>query len=78
MKVVYGKANSAETHFIFIPKSQIIETTENFEVIAGDSGTFDIKYTIKGGTVEDIVIDPQIFWISDKKFNSKQMKENLF
>ena len=61
VKAVYGKSNSAETHFTFIPKSQIIETTENFEVIAGDSGTFDVKYTIKGGTVEDITIDPLIF-----------------
>ena len=28
---------------------------------AGDSGTFDIQYSIRGGTIENISIDPQIF-----------------
>ena len=31
--------------FEYTSKSQIIETTKEFPVDAGDSGTFDIKYT---------------------------------
>jgi len=61
IKVVYGAANAAETQFTFIPKSQVLETIDNFEVNAGDSGTFDVKYFIKGGMIKDVVIDPDIF-----------------
>ncbi len=61
IKVVYGSANTAETQFTFIPKSQVLETIDNFEVNAGDSGTFDVKYVIKGGIIKDLVIDPDIF-----------------
>ena len=61
IKVVYGSANAAETQFTFIPKSQVLETIDNFEVNAGDSGTFDVKYVIKGGIIKDLVIDPDIF-----------------
>jgi predicted secreted protein with PEFG-CTERM motif len=32
-------------------------------VDAGSSGTFDIEYTIKGGTVKDMIVDPDIFAI---------------
>jgi len=35
--------------------------TTNFEVDAGSHGTFDEEYTIKGGTVEDMVVDSDIF-----------------
>ena len=38
VKVVYGEANIAETFFNFLPLSSTIETTDNFEVSAGDSG----------------------------------------
>jgi predicted secreted protein with PEFG-CTERM motif len=44
-----------------MPLSSTIKTTDNFEVSAGDSGTFDIKYTISGGTIEEIKIHPEIF-----------------
>ncbi len=47
----------AETEFDYTPKSESIETTTNFEVDAGSYGTFDVEYTIKGGTVENMVID---------------------
>jgi len=59
VKVTYGEGNIAETLFDYTPESEIIETTKDFEVNAGDSGTFDIKYTIRGGTVESINIEPQ-------------------
>ena len=60
VKVVYGEDHIAETYFNFITANEMIQTTSNFEVNAGDSGTFDIKYSIKGGTVENIVISPEI------------------
>jgi len=60
VKVVYGESNIAETRFTYSPASELIEATDNFEVNAGDSGTFDIKYTIKGGTIDDIRINPEI------------------
>ena len=60
VKVVYGEDNIAETSFNFITANEIIQTTSNFEVNAGDSGTFDVKYSIRGGTVENIVINPEI------------------
>ena len=61
VKTTYGEANIAETSFTFTPKSKIFETTDIFEVNAGNSGTFDIQYTIRGGTLQDISIDPHIF-----------------
>jgi predicted secreted protein with PEFG-CTERM motif len=61
VKVTYGEGNIAESTFTFTPKSAIIDTTDIFEVNAGNSGTFDIQYTIRGGTLQDISIDPHIF-----------------
>ena len=61
VKVTYGEGNIAESTFVFTPKSAIINTTDIFEVNAGDSGTFDIAYTIRGGTLLDISIDENIF-----------------
>jgi predicted secreted protein with PEFG-CTERM motif len=51
----------AESEFTFTPKSQMSETTTNFEVDAGSKGTFDVEYTIKGGTVKNIIVDSEIF-----------------
>ncbi len=51
----------AETEFSYTPKSESIETTANFEVDAGSNGTFDVEYTIKGGTVKDMIVDSDIF-----------------
>jgi predicted secreted protein with PEFG-CTERM motif len=59
VKVTYGEGNIAETLFDYTPKSEIIETTKDFPVDAGDSGTFNVKYTISGGTVESIQIEPE-------------------
>jgi len=61
IKVVYGEDNIAETLFNYTPKSEILEITDEKEVTAGDSGTFDIRYTIRGGTVETIDIEPENF-----------------
>ena len=56
-----GGGTSIESEFTYSPKSEIITTTTNFEVDAGSHGTFDVEYTIKGGTVKDILIDADIF-----------------
>ena len=63
IRVSYGEGNIAETEFSFSPKSESIETTTIFEVNAGSSGTFDVEYTIKGGTIKNMIIDPNIFAI---------------
>lgn len=61
VRVSYGEGNIAESEFSYTPKSEKIETTTNFEVDAGSYGTFDVEYTIKGGTVKDMVVDSEIF-----------------
>ncbi len=50
-----------ETYFDFFTKQSISETTNIFEVNAGSHGTFDVDYTIRGGTVKNMLIDTDIF-----------------
>jgi hypothetical protein len=50
-----------ETGFAYTPKSEAVVTTEPYEVDAGSHGTFDVEYTIKGGTVKNMVVDSEIF-----------------
>jgi predicted secreted protein with PEFG-CTERM motif len=59
VKATYGEDNVAEILLNYTPESDIIEIEKDFEVDAGDSGTFDVKYTIRGGTVENIEIEPE-------------------
>ena len=54
VKVTYGEGNIAETNFLFTPQSEVLDTTDIFEVDAGNSGTFDISYNIRGGTLLDL------------------------
>jgi len=61
VKVTYGEGNISETIFLYTPNSEVLTTTDIFEVNAGSSGTFDLPYTIRGGTVSDISIDESIF-----------------
>ena len=61
VKVTYGEKNIAETSFLYTPDSEVLTTTDTFEVDAGSSGTFDLDYTIRGGTISDISIDENIF-----------------
>ncbi len=63
VRASYGEGNIAETEFSFTPKSESIETTTIFDVDAGSYGTFDVKYTIKGGTIKDMIINPSNFAI---------------
>ena len=61
VKVTYGEGNISETSFLYIPNSEVLTATNSFEVDAGSSGTFDLPYTIRGGTISDISIDESIF-----------------
>lgn len=61
VRVLYGDGNIAESKFNYAPKSGSVETTTNFEVDAGSHGTFDVEYTIKGGTVKNMIVDSKIF-----------------
>jgi hypothetical protein len=57
----YGVSGSIyETSFDFQTTESSTDTSEIFEVNAGDSGTFDVPYSIKGGTVKNIIVDPSI------------------
>jgi len=58
VRASYGAGNIAETEFSYTPKSELVETTTMFEVNAGSSGTFDVEYTIKGGTIKNMIVDP--------------------
>jgi predicted secreted protein with PEFG-CTERM motif len=50
-----------ETNFQYLTKLAVTETTDIFEVNAGSAGTFDVNYTIRGATVKDMLVDPEIF-----------------
>ena len=61
VRATYGDGNIAETEFGFTPSSEAMTTNTNFEVDAGNYGTFDVEYTIKGGVLEDIAVDSDNF-----------------
>jgi predicted secreted protein with PEFG-CTERM motif len=56
----YGRT-AYETSIEFFSKQSVTETTNIFEVDAGSHGTFDVDYTIRGGTVKNMLIDTDIF-----------------
>ena len=60
VRALYGTITK-ETNFEFFSKEAIEETTDSFEVDAGSHGTFDVAYTVRGATVENMLIDPDIF-----------------
>ena len=60
VRTSFGEGNIAEAEFDFSPKTDILKTNI-FEVDAGSSGTFDVEYTIRGGTVNDMLIDSEFF-----------------
>jgi predicted secreted protein with PEFG-CTERM motif len=61
VRASYSQGNVVEVSFDFITKKGAPVTTNTFEVDAGDSGTFDVEYTIRGGVVVDMLVDPDIF-----------------
>ena len=64
VRVSHGINNIAETTFEFVPADAETVITDNFEVDAGSSGTFDIGYTITGGTINDMVIIPRMLTLA--------------
>ncbi len=63
VRASYGEGSIAESEFSYSSKSDVITTTKSYEVDAGSHGTFDVEYTIQGGTVKDITVDSDIFAI---------------
>lgn len=61
VRALYGEVSISEAQFEYTPKAAITQKTANFEVDASSRGTFDVEYTIKGGTVKDMVIDSDNF-----------------
>jgi len=57
VRASYGANSIVETHFEFFIKPTTSETTDIFEAKAGSKGTFDVKYSISGALVKDMVID---------------------
>jgi hypothetical protein len=61
VQATYGVAgNVYETTFDYQTKESAGTTTNIFEVNAGQYGTFDVPYTIRGGTIKNILVDPDI------------------
>ncbi len=60
IRVSHGD-NIAETTLTFTPKQEFLETTDSFEVKIPNGGTFDVEYTIIGGTVKDMILEPNNF-----------------
>jgi len=61
IRASYGEGNIAEANFEFFKQIAIADTSDFFEVDAGGSGTFDVEYIIRGGTVKDMIVDSEIF-----------------
>jgi len=51
----------AETEFSYTPKSDIVKIINNYEVDAGNHGSFDVEYSIVGGNVQNMNINPDDF-----------------
>jgi len=60
IRALYGKT-TIETSFEFFTKGACEETTDSFDAIVEDGGTFDVDYTVRGATVKDMIVDPQTF-----------------
>ncbi len=60
VRASFGEGNIAETQFTFSPKTETSET-KTIEVDAGNHGTFDVEYSIEGGTVKNMLVDEEMF-----------------
>ena len=60
--IIASYANEkVETGFSYTPKSEVLEIESIFEVDAEDRGTFDVKYSIRGGIIKNMYIDNKHF-----------------
>jgi predicted secreted protein with PEFG-CTERM motif len=60
VRALYG-TTTLETNFQFFTKGAVEETTDSFEVDAGSYGTFDVSYTVRGATVNNMLVESNIF-----------------
>ena len=61
VRIIYGEGKIAETSLNFTPTQEFLQTTDSIEVQIPNGGTFDVEYTITGGIVKDMVLDPEDF-----------------
>ncbi len=52
----YGE-ESDNANFQFVKTEKREEITSNYEVDAGNAGTFDVGYTIRGGSIDEVLVD---------------------
>ena len=57
----YGEGNFAEYTVTYTPKQEFLEIKDSFEVEIPNGGTFDAEYTIRGGTITDMILEPDNF-----------------
>ena len=62
VKASYG-IQSTESSFEFVSSQKTGTVTDIFEVDAGNYGTFDVKYSIAGGVIQHVRVEPSIFGI---------------
>ena len=61
IRVSYGEANIAESTIDFTPKKEFMETKDSFEVEIPNGGTFDAEYSILGGSITNMILEPDNF-----------------
>jgi len=61
IRASYGEGNVAEANFEFFLYKEIAELSDYYEVNASPYGTFDVEYIIRGGILETMKIEPEIF-----------------
>ncbi len=62
VRVIYGAGDISETTFNFVAKHETVPIENIFEVQIPDStSTTDVKYSIVGGTIQDMIIDRSRF-----------------
>jgi len=61
IRVSYGTGNTAESTLTFTPKQEFLEIKDSIEVQIPNGGTFDAEYTILGGKVKNIILEPDNF-----------------
>jgi len=61
IRVSYGTGNTAESTLTFTPKQEFVEIKDSIEVQIPNGGTFDAEYTILGGSVKNVILEPDNF-----------------
>jgi len=61
IRISYGTGNTAESTLTFTPKQEFLEIKDSMEVQIPNGGTFDAEYTILGGDVKNIILEPDNF-----------------